>query len=445
MLRFKKQQPTRLYLLISTAISIVMAGMLFFFPDQAQGLLILLLVLLPVAGYLLDRALNVALQRLKTVETKIQGSFQKFEDREKQYQFTVSELQAELTKLQQLNIKLQETRGLQPILSHIAEAAQTILEFDRTLIFIFNKHTNKLECREARGNNGDAPTHVDVPVSPAGGILAKAFQEQQLYHVTDFAAAPPEYALTLPYNKLGIVQANEFVVLPLAVNEQGLGLLTIDNSATGRPVSKQEVELLELFAHQASLSIANRQMQEELSQLNAELGKNYQDLLRRKDFYSQIAQDLSTAMTQMSLSINQVTESAHTLTQQSENLIGRGHELRKHLSNIDDIIASLNKVTRQTKLLAFNATIEAVRVGEAGKGFAVVAEEVRTLAQHSANDSTTIKATLKAMQDAIKAIAEVADATYNIALLQQGGTEQMNVVTKDVMQRAEDLVESLQI
>jgi methyl-accepting chemotaxis protein len=149
-------------------------------------------------------------------------------------------------------------------------------------------------------------------------------------------------------------------------------------------------------------------------------------------------------MIQMSLSINEVTESAYTLTKQSENLIVRGNELRNHLSNIDDIIASINNVTRQTKLLAFNATIEAVRVGEPGKGFAVVAEEVRKLAQHSADDSTTIKATLKAMQEAIKAIAEVADATYNIALLQQGGTEQMSAVTKDVMKRAEDLVESLQ-
>ncbi len=116
----------------------------------------------------------------------------------------------------------------------------------------------------------------------------------------------------------------------------------------------------------------------------------------------------------------------------------------KHLSKIDDIIASINNVTRQTKLLAFNATIEAIRVGEAGRGFTVVAEEVRKLAQRSADDSTTIKAILTAMPDAIKAIAEVADATHNIALLQQQGTEQMNIVTKDVMKRAEDLVESLQ-
>ena len=146
----------------------------------------------------------------------------------------------------------------------------------------------------------------------------------------------------------------------------------------------------------------------------------------------------------MSFSIAQVTESAQTLTGESENLLAKGNELLKHLSHIDDIIASINNVTRQTKLLAFNATIEAVRVGEAGRGFAVVAEEVRKLAQRSSDDSTSIKAMLNAMQDAIKGIAEVADATHNIALLQQQGTEQMNVVTKDVMKRTEDLVESLE-
>ncbi len=228
------------------------------------------------------------------------------------------------------------------------------------------------------------------------------------------------------------------------VNEQVLGLLLIVNRKDSPAITSQQLELLKLFAYQASLAIATMKMQEELHQLNQELGENYQDLLKRRDFYAHIAQDLSSSMTQMSFSIAEVTKSVHTLTEQSENLSRRGNELLNHLSNIDDIIASINNVTRQTKLLAFNATIEAVRVGEAGKGFAVVAEAVRKLAQQSADDSKMIQATLIAMQGAIKGIAEVAEATHNIALLQQQGAEQMNIVTKDVLKRAEDLVESLQ-
>ncbi|CAK0772609.1 methyl-accepting chemotaxis protein [Gammaproteobacteria bacterium] len=85
-------------------------------------------------------------------------------------------------------------------------------------------------------------------------------------------------------------------------------------------------------------------------------------------------------------------------------------------SKITEIISVIDNIAFQTNLLALNAAVEAARAGDAGKGFAVVAQEVRLLAQRSAQASKEIKTLILNTDTQIQsgvALVEKAGAALN--------------------------------
>ena len=77
-------------------------------------------------------------------------------------------------------------------------------------------------------------------------------------------------------------------------------------------------------------------------------------------------------------------EAADKGDEQMQSMFVAMEELKRSSTEISKIIKVIDEIAFQTNILSLNAAVEAARAGDAGKGFAVVAEEVRNLAQRSA-------------------------------------------------------------
>lgn len=128
---------------------------------------------------------------------------------------------------------------------------------------------------------------------------------------------------------------------------------------------------------------------------------------------AQTAAGLIRAIEEARSEVETSADVATRASEQAQEAVRVSEALSEHTVSIESILGLIRDVAGQTNLLALNATIEAARAGDAGRGFAVVAQEVKTLANQTAQATDDIANKIAAIQSATTQTVETNESIRN--------------------------------
>lgn len=282
-----------------------------------------------------------------------------------------------------------------------------LIAIDTCIIIVLRKMLKPINEMVNTANDiaaGNFNSDVSVKSNDEIGMLAKAFKQMSLnlkaiiedisYNLGGMADGNFDISSSCPERYLGqykeVLTAVENINLKLSETLYSIDEATKQVSVGSAQVADGAQELSQGATEQAT----------SIEQLSASIS-TVSDDVHRSAQNAQLCSDLS----------NQATKETEAGVNKMRDMLSAMKSIENDSKDISKIIKTIEDIAFQTNILALNAAVESARAGVAGKGFAVVAEEVRNLAQKSAEAANETTSLIERTILSVKNGSEIANET----------------------------------
>lgn len=327
-------------------------------------------------GFYIGKAsdeLHERAQELNLLHCEVASQKEVFENRYKV-------LDNNIKNFHQISSRIQKSINVTEVLSLCAEGLHEVLGYERVNILIADEERQGLSFIAATGTTDFDLEGVSIPLDSRSGVIYKCFKEKKLFLIDDISNYPPEFNLQPPFDAIRPLRSRNFVLCPIVVKGEAVGVFGIDNKFSHRDLNDTDVDTIKLFADQAASAITKIDLLKAIGTLTHELEITFSSLLKNREVYSRnlynlkvsveaVAQgtahivsasesvmvsvdDTSSAVSEISVAIDQVTHNLDFLAESIEKSVAAMEEITNSIRNVEQSAVVSHDISSEIKTQA---------------------------------------------------------------------------------------------
>ncbi|MCF6238952.1 MAG: methyl-accepting chemotaxis protein [Candidatus Marinimicrobia bacterium] len=392
-----------------------------------------------------------------------------------------------------INADLQKSIDRQDILRLTADGLHEVIGFDRVNVLMVDETEKQLYFAGNReANLSRDGVKRKLPLDERAGCLYKSINDRQVMLIDDITKMPEEYHLLPPCDAVPQLRSRNFILCPIIVRNQSIGLLAVDNKYKRGKLTDTDVDTVKLFADQISSSLMRINLLDAVESLTKQLEHTFNEFLKYRDEHAELITSLrmATASTtsatadisggagviqesvnstrsavgQISVSIDQVSNNLKTLNEFMEGSIASMTEIQYTVGAVEENSVRSHAMSETVKERAEYGVETVGQVLDGMRGIVAAVEQAEGVITNlstkgdevgtitSVVTDLTRKTSLLALNAAIiasqagehgRSFAVVADEIRTLAQEAAASTDQINQIIEEIQKYTRETVDHI--
>lgn len=323
-----------------------------------------------------------------------------------------------------INMHIQKTSDASEVLKLAADGLHGILGYDRVNIFLTDLKHAKLKLVASRGHSDSTETpHLELPLDERAGAFYKSVVEQRAFLVDDIRKMPEEFHLKPPCDQFALLRSRSFVICPIIVHQEVIGLFGVDNKLSKDLLDGTDVDTVKLFADQVASTLTKLNLLEAVESLTVQLLNTFHQLQEFQVDYGRLDQALKLATDSTIDATRDIAGAADVVRESVDATRSASGEISVSIQQVSESLNQLAEFISNSisSVSQISATIHSAQEN------AVLSHNMsETVKQQAEQGTRGVHRAMKGLEGISRAVEH---ASESIKILSKTGEEAGNITT----------------